>query len=193
MSPLRTSSAVPLRDGAFPLPLFPQSQGRLAGTTLEGLPLPQSRLLDFAVAGGILALLVALLVPALNSHDLTLPSATRGLVDHLRLARAGAASQGTHFRVTFQPQTYAIEQLQDRDGNGIWEPDSTRPVWQVILPPSIAISVGAGAVIEFDARGLVSTASSPETGLPMMVELKDVQTEKSELIQILSSGKVQHS
>lgn len=193
MSPLHTSSAAPLRDDAFPLPLFPPHKDGQVGTTGEGSTRPRTRILDMAVTSGIIALLVALLVPTLNSQDLTLPSATRGLVDHLRLARAGAASQGRHFRVIFQPQTYAIEQLQDHDGNGIWESDPQRPRLHVTLPPPVAIGRGAGTVIVFDARGMVATAL-PQTGeAPVTVELKDAQTDKSELIEILSSGRVQRS
>jgi len=193
MSPLRTSSAAPLRIDTFPLPLFSQRSDRQAGPTVEGSQQPRSRILDIAVASGILALLVALLVPTLNSHDLTLPSATRGLVDHLRLARAGAASQGTHFRVTFQPHAYAIEQLHDGDGNGTWEPKENVPVWRVALPQSVAISSGTDTTIEFDSRGLITTGSPETSATPVIVELRDSQTEKSEVIEILPSGKVQRS
>jgi hypothetical protein len=147
--------------------------------------------LDIAVAVGIVSLLIALLIPTLNSRATTLPTATRGLVDHLRLARAGAASRGTHFRVTFQASAYAIEQLQDEDGDGMWEPDTQVPAWRISLPPTVAIGVAADTTIEFDARGLVSATPHDGTVPPVTVKLTDSQTEKSSVIEILPSGKVQ--
>jgi hypothetical protein len=147
--------------------------------------------MDIAVAVGIVGLLVALLIPTLNSRAITLPTATRGLVDHLRLAQAGAASRRAHFRVTFQANAYSIEQLQDHDGNGIWEPDSKMPAWRVALPPTVAIGTAADTTIEFDARGLVATAAQDGTAPPVTVKLTDSQTEKSATIEILPSGKVQ--
>jgi hypothetical protein len=193
MSPLHSSSPAQLRASAFPLPLFPHQRDREAGRTTAGGYYPQSRILNVAVFSGIFALLVALLIPTLYSHELTLLSTSRELVDHLRLARAKAVSQGAHFRVTLQPRSYVLEQLQDHDGNGIWEPDFGQSVWKVTLPPTIGIHGGAGLVIEFDARGLVTVASSPKVGRQVRVELRDSHTKKSELITILSSGKVQRS
>jgi hypothetical protein len=149
------------------------------------------RAINFAVAIGIVGLLVALLIPPLNSRAIMLPTVTRGLVGHLRLARAGAATRGAHFRVTLRTHTYAIEQLQDDDGDGIWEPDGKLPIWHVSLPPTVAIGTTADTVIEFDARGLVSAGSQDETVAPITVELKDLQTEQSAVIEVLPSGKVQ--
>jgi hypothetical protein len=150
-----------------------------------------SRTIDLAVAVGTVCLLIALLIPTLNSQAIILPTATRGLVDHLRLARAGAASHGKHFRVTFQSRTYTIEQLQDTDRDGIWEPDSTIPAWHVSLPPTVAIGTAADTAIEFDARGLVAARSQDGAATPVTVKLTDSQTDKSAVIEILPSGKVQ--
>lgn len=193
MSPLHSSSVSTLRDRTFPLPLFPGLVERHTHAATVEEQEPHARLIDIAVAIGIFALLVALLIPTLSRRELVLPTATRGLVDHLRLARAGAASRGIHFRVTFQPHTYAIERLQDEDKNGTWEPDTKLPAWHVTLPPTVAIGSGVDTVIEFDARGLVSTASQDGTVTPVTVEVRDSQTEKSEVIEILPSGKVQRS
>src|SRR5262249_40318086 len=121
MSPLHSSSLPSAISSS--LPLFSRfSDQALVSHTEAGTKKPY-RAIDIAVAVGIVSLLIALILPTLNSRDIRLPSATRGLVDHLRLARAGAASRGAHFRVTFQANAYTIEQLQDSDGDGIWEPD----------------------------------------------------------------------
>ncbi len=158
MSPMHSSSSSVVHDRLFPLPLFSQSAFPQAALGNVRPQARQTRMLEIAVATGIVALLIALLVPTLSSRDLTLPTATRTLVDHLRLARAGAASRGAHFRVTLQPHVYAIEQLQDHDGDGIWEPDGKIPALQVSLPDAVAIGA-AERVIEFDARGHVSTTA----------------------------------
>jgi Tfp pilus assembly protein FimT len=149
------------------------------------------RAIDLVVAIGIVGLLVALLIPTLSSRAIMLPTATRELVGHLRLARAGAASRGAHFRVTLRTHTYAIEQLQDNNGDGIWEPDGKLPVWHVSLPPTVAVGTAADTAIEFDTRGLVSAGSQDDIEAPVTVELKDSQTEQSTVIEILPSGKVQ--
>jgi len=191
MSPLHSSPRPSINEPL--LPLFSRFSDQHSVNLTPTATDKSYRAIDIAVAVGIVGLLVALLIPTLSSRDLMLPSATRGLVDHLRLARAGAASRGTHFRVSFQPHTYAIEQLQDTDGDGTWEPDSKLPAWRVVLPPTVAIGSGVESVIEFDARGFVSTASRDGMATPITVELMDSQTEKSTVIEILPSGKVQRS
>ncbi len=191
MSPLHSSSSTSFAHG--PLPLLPViGVGHSIGekTASDRFPI---RVVDAAVAMAILALLVALLVPTLSNRDLQLPSVTRSLVDHLRLTRAGAASRSVHFRVTFQPHTYVIEQLQDVDGDGTWEPDAKLPAWRVTLPPTVAIEHGANTVLEFDGRGSITPTSRADTVTPIKVEIKDSESEKSEVIEILPSGKVQRS
>jgi len=152
MSPLHSS---PSSVSPSLLPLFSRYSDQAAVMTTAPVPKRPYRAIDIAVAAGIIALLVALLIPTLNSRAIMLPTATRSLVDHLRLARAGAASRGAHFRVTFEANAYAIAQLQDHDGNGTWEPDEKIPAWRVSLPPTVAIAAAADTAIEFDARGLV--------------------------------------
>jgi hypothetical protein len=194
MSPLHSShfSSQPSAIGSS-LPLFSRFSDKPVALLEPTETEKPSRAIELAVAVGIVVLLIVLLIPTLNSQAIILPAATRGLVDHLRLARAGAASRGAHFRVTFQSRTYAIEQLQDRDGDGIWEPDNTIPAWHVSLPPTVAIGTAANTTIEFDARGLVATRSQDEAATPVKVKLIDSQTEKSAVIEILPSGKVQRS
>jgi hypothetical protein len=127
----------------------------------------------------------------LNSKALNLPSATRSLVGTLRLTRAGAASRGTHFRVTVNADSYAIQQLQDHDGDGIWNTDVTAPAWRVPLPPTISVSRGAGVVIEFDARGQAwATPENPSSDV-ITIQLYDTQSGQSEEIRIFPSGQVQ--
>jgi len=147
--------------------------------------------MDFAVALGIIGLLLALLIPTLNSPYLPLPSATRGLVENLRLARAGATSHGTHFRITFHPHSYTIEQLQDSDRDGVWSPDVALPAWKVSLPPTISISVSTNTTIEFDGRGLLTMLSKDSPIAAMTIWLNDARNGQLEAIQILPSGKIQ--
>lgn len=191
MSPLHSSS-LPSASGSS-LPLFSRFSDQPVMSLAPTMTEKRYRTIDIAVAVGIIGLLVALLIPTLNNRAIMLPTVTRGLVDHLRLARAGAASRGTHFRVTLRSHTYAIEQLQDSNRDGIWEPDSNIPAWHVSLPPTVAIGSAADTAIEFDARGLVSAASQDGVATPVTVKLTDSQTEKSTVIEILPSGKVQRS
>jgi Type II transport protein GspH len=191
MSPLHSSSF--LSTSGSSLPLFSRFSDQPVVNLTPAMTEKPYRAIDITVAVGIIGLLVALLIPTLNSRAIMLPTVTQGLVNHLRLARAGAASRGTHFRVTFRLHTYAIEQLQDSNGDGIWEPDSNIPAWHVSLPPTVAIGSAVDTAIEFDTRGLVSAASQDGTVTPVTVKLTDSQTEKSAVIEILPSGKVQRS
>jgi hypothetical protein len=191
MSPLHSSS-LPSANGTS-LPLFSRFSDQHAEHQTLAMTQRSYNTIDLAVAIGIVGLLVALLIPTLNNRTIMLPTATRGLVDYLRLARAGAASRRAHFRVTLRTHTYAIEQLQDHDGDGIWEPDGKLPVWHVSLPPTVAIGTVADTVIEFDARGLVSAGAQDEIVAPVTVELKDSQTKQSAVIEVLPSGQIQRS
>lgn len=190
MSPLHSSSLP--SASTSPLPLFSRFSDQTLISPAATVTEKPYRAVDIAVAIGIVSLLVALILPTLNSRDIRLPTATRSLVDHLRLARVGAASRGAHVRVTFHANAYAIEQLQDSDGDGTWEPDGKVPAWHISLPPTVAIGVAADSTIEFDTRGLVSAVSQDGTATPVTVKLTDSQTEKSTIIEILPSGKVQH-
>lgn len=189
MSPLPSSSLPSAPPSS--LPLFSRFSDQVQVSRASTVAEKPYRAIDIAVAVGIVSLLVALILPTLNSRDIQLPTATRSLVDHLRLARAGARSRGAHFRVTFHANAYAIEQLQDDDGDGTWEPDAKVPAWHIVLPPTVAIGVDADSSIEFDARGLVSAASPNRVVTPVTVRLTDSQTEKTTVIEILPSGKVQ--
>jgi|GEM_PF-2894242 len=184
------SSSLPSASTS-PLPLFSRFSDQVSVSQSVTETRKPHRAIDIAVAGGIVSLLIALILPTLNSRDIRLPTVTRGLVDHLRLARAGAARRETHLRVTFHTNAYAIEQLQDSDGDGIWEPDGKVPAWHVFLPPTIMIGVTVDSTVEFDARGLVSAASQNGAATPVTVKLTDSQTKQSTVIEILPSGKVQ--
>jgi hypothetical protein len=101
---------------------------------------------DVAVASGIIGLLLALVIPAFGSQEITLPNAKQSLMEHLGFTRAGAMNRGAHFRVSFQDHAYAIEQLQDNDGDGVWKTDAALPSWSINLPPTVTIEAGAAQV-----------------------------------------------
>src|SRR5690242_15024722 len=124
MSPLHSSSAAILQDKEFSLPLFPCCDEPRSSIGARVQEARQSTIIEIVIALAIIALLTALLIPTLSRRELTLTTVTRSLIEHLRLARAGAAGRGAHFRVTLQPHVYAIEQLQDGDGDGTWEPNT---------------------------------------------------------------------
>ena len=193
MSPLHTLSTSTFRDSAFPLPLLSPPREAQAPSATGKKPERRPRILEVAVGFGIVALVAALLVPTVSSRALTLPTATRNLVEHLRLARAGAASRGVHVRVTLQANGYVIEQLEDKDKDGVWQPDSTISVWRISLPPTVTIRTVGETVVEFDARGLITgVAEELDTSL-LTVKIFDSQTEEAEVIEILPSGSVRLS
>ena len=173
------------------LPLLDISNANCSSLSLKDPREKNWSVIDLAVALGIIGLLLALLIPTLNSPYVALPSATRGLVENLRLARARAANHGAHFRITFHPHSYAIEQLQDHDKDGVWNPDMALPVWRVSLPPTILITVNADTVIEFDGRGLLTIPSNDSPTDAVIIRLNDAHNGQSEAIQILPSGKIQ--
>ncbi|MGE0823616.1 MAG: GspH/FimT family pseudopilin [Candidatus Binatia bacterium] len=153
----------------------------------------QLRILDVAVATGIVTLLVVLLIPTLYTQKVTLPLVTRNLIEQLRLTRAEAASRGAHFRVTFHPRSYAIEQLQDVDGDGRWTADTSLPAWRIPLPTAVTVSEGAGTVMEFDSKGFVTSVFDEANVAAVTIRLQDARSGDSNVIQILSSGKIQRS
>jgi hypothetical protein len=188
----------------LPAPLIPSfSQGMISGHHWPGEQLEidtttdaqkgKLRWAEITAACSILALIAALVLPTLNSRALALPSATQHLISTLRLARDGAISRGTHVRVTINYDFYLVEQLQDHDGNGVWNPDSTIPAWRVLLPPSVSIKTGAGVIIDFDSRGEVASLAPPTSEILVQIQLIDSYSGKSGAIHILASGKVQEA
>ncbi len=147
---------------------------------------------DVAVAGGIIALLLALLIPTLGKQEITLPNAKLSLMEHLRFTRAGAVNRGAHFRVTFQDHTYAIEQLQDNDGDGVWTPDAALPSWRINLPNTVTIEAGAAQSIEFDSQGSLTGDKSTQDE-KLTIRIRDEQNGRLETIQLLPSGQVQEA
>jgi len=182
------------------LPATPTPQGSIPSvTTLSaisqesssaGRPDGKKWWVDIVVGCGVLALIVALVVPTLNSRALALPTATEHLVGALRLARAGAINRGLHVRVTVQRDAYAVEQLQDHDGDGMWTPDTTVPAWRVPLPPSVSVEQGAGTVIQFDPRGGAATPTSNLTETGVTIRLRDANKDQPRAVQILPSGQI---
>ena len=147
---------------------------------------------DVAVAGGIIALLLVLLIPTLGKQEITLPNAKHSLMEHLRFTRAGAVNRGAHFRVSFQDHTYAIEQLQDNDGDGVWTTDAALPSWRINLPTTVTIEAGATQSIEFDNHGSLTGGKNTQDE-KITIRVRDTQNGRSETIHLLSSGQVQEA
>lgn len=147
---------------------------------------------DIAVAGGMIALLLALLIPALGRREIVLPRVKQSLMEHLRFTQAGALSRGAHFRVTFQDHAYTIQQLQDSDGDGTWTTDVALPVWRIALPKTVTIEAGTAQAVEFDSRGLLMNGQHQQDG-KILIRVRDVQNGRSETIHLLPSGQVQET
>lgn len=147
---------------------------------------------DVAVAGGMIALLLALLIPALGRREIVLPHVKQSLMEHLRFTQAGALSRGAHFRVTFQDHAYTIQQLQDSNGDGIWTTNATLPMWRIALPKTVTIEAGAAQAVEFDSRGFLTNGPRQQDG-KIIIRMRDVENGRSETIHLLPSGQVQEA
>jgi Tfp pilus assembly protein FimT len=190
MSPLNSSA--PPMPSTVAIPLLSAVLNKEANATDIALQEKKSSWGDVAVASGIIALLLALLIPTLGKQEITLPNAKHSLVEHLRFTRAGAVNRGAHFRVTFQDHTYAIEQLQDTDGDGIWTPDAALPSWRINLPTTVTIEAGAAQSIEFDNRGSLAGDKNIQNG-KLTIRIRDELNGRSETIQLLPSGQVEEA
>jgi Tfp pilus assembly protein FimT len=189
MSPLNSSA--PPMPSTVAIPLLSAVMNKGGSETAVSLDEKKSSWGDVAVASGIIALLLALLIPTLGKQEITLPNAKHSLVEHLRFTRAGAVNRGAHFRVTFQDHTYAIEQLQDTDGDGIWTPDAALPSWRINLPTTVTIEAATQS-IEFDNHGSL-TGSKNIQDERLTIGIRDVQTGRLETIHLLPSGQVQEA
>jgi hypothetical protein len=191
MSP-HNSSVPPIMPSTVAIPLLSAVMNKGGGET--GIPSqePKSSWSDIAVAGGIIALLLALLIPTLGQQEIMLPNAKHSLMEHLRFTRAGAVNRGAHFRVTFQDHTYAIEQLQDNDGDGVWTTDAALPSWRINLPMTVTIEAGAVQSIEFDDLGAL-TGSKNGQDEKITIRIRDEQNGRAETIHLLPSGQVQEA
>lgn len=191
MSP-HNSSTPPLMPSTVAIPLLSTVMNKGSSENDGSLPEKKSTWSDVAVAGGIIALLLALLIPTLVRQEVRLPNAKHSLMEHLRFTRAGAMNRGVHFRISFQDHAYAIEQLQDTDGDGVWTPDAALPSWRINLPPTVTIEAGAAQSIEFDNGGsLVSSTNTQNEKLT--IRIRDAQNGCLETIQLLPSGQVQEA
>jgi hypothetical protein len=191
MSP-HNPSAPPVAPSIVAIPLLSAITNREESET--GV-LPQekkSHWVDIAVAGGMIALLLALLIPALGRQEIMLPHVKQSLMEHLRFTQAGALSRGAHFRVTFQEHAYTIQQLQDNDGDGVWTTGATLPVWRIALPKTVTIEAGTTQAIEFNSRGLL-TSGQHQQDEEILIRVHDVQNGRSETIYLLPSGQVQEA
>jgi Tfp pilus assembly protein FimT len=191
MSPHK-SSAPPIMPSTVAIPLLAAVMNKGHSETGVSLQEKKSSWGDVAVAGGIIALLLALLIPTLGRQELTLRNAKHNLMEHLRFTRAGAMNRGAHFRVTFQTNAYAIEQLQDKDGDGVWTTDAALPSWRINLPTTVTIEAGAAQVVEFDNNGSL-TGSKNTQDEKITIRVRDVQNGRTEIIHLLPSGQVQEA
>jgi hypothetical protein len=191
MSP-HDSFAPLIMPSAMAIPLLAAVMKRGDSETGVSLQEKKSSWGDGAVAGGIIALLLALLIPTLGSQGITLPNAKHNLMEHLRFTRAGAMNRGAHFRVTFQINAYAIEQLQDNDGDGVWATDAALPSWRINLPPTVTIEAGTTQVVEFDNHGSL-TGNKTALDEKITIRVRDTQNGRTETIHLLPSGQVQEA
>jgi len=191
MSP-QNSSAPPILPSIVAIPLLAAVMNRGESETGVSLQEKKSSWSDVTVASGIIALLLALLIPTLGRQEIVLPQVKQSLLEHLRFTRAGAVNRGAHFRVTFQTNSYAIEQLQDNDGNGVWTTDAALPSWRINLPTTVTIEAGAAQVVEFDNHGSL-TGSKTAQDEKITIRIRDEQNGRSETIHLLPSGQVQEA
>ena len=191
MSP-QNSSLPPFIPSTVAIPLLSAVINKEVSVTDMSLQEKKSSWGDVALAGGIIALLLALLIPTLKRQEIMLPNAKLSLMEHLRFTRAGAVNRGAHFRVSFQDHAYAIEQLQDNDGDGVWTTDAALPVWRIALPTTVTIEAGAAQVVEFDNHGSL-TGSKTALDEKITIRIRDVQNGRLETIHLLPSGQVQEA
>jgi Tfp pilus assembly protein FimT len=191
MSP-HNSSSPPLMPSTVAIPLLSAVINKEVSATDISLQERKSSWGDVAVASGIIALLLALLIPTLRRQEIVLPNAKHSLMEHLRFTRAGAVNRGAHFRVSFQDHAYAIEQLQDNDGNGVWTTDAALPSWRITLPTTVTIEAGAAQVVEFDNHGSL-TGNKTALDEKVTIRIRDVQNGRLETIHLLPSGQVQEA
>jgi Tfp pilus assembly protein FimT len=191
MSP-PNSSAPLIMPSIVAIPLLAAVMKRGDSETNVSLQEKKSSWSDAAVTGGIIALLLALLIPTLGKQEITLPNAKHSLREHLRFTRAGAVNRGAHFRVSFQDHAYAIEQLQDNDGDGVWATDGALPSWRINLPSTVTIEAGAAQVVEFDNHGSL-TGNKTALDKKITIRVRDTQNGRTETIHLLPSGQVQEA
>jgi Tfp pilus assembly protein FimT len=191
MSPQNSSSPLFI-PSTVAIPLLSAVLNKEASATDMSLQEKKSSWGDVAVAGGIIALLLALLIPTLRRQEVMLPNAKHSLMEHLRFTRAGAVNRGAHFRVSFQDHAYAIEQLQDSDGDGVWTTGAALPSWRITLPTTVIIEAGAAQVVEFDNHGSL-TGSKNIQDQKITIRIRDVQNGSKETIHLLPSGQVQEA
>jgi len=148
-------------------------------------------LIEMLITITVAGLLATFALPNLNRSELRLADTMENLIGNIRLARANAIGRGARYRVTLDSTSYAIQRLQDPDGDDVWEPDGAAQ--EVELPSGINISEGAGQEIEFTTRGLM--APLPDGSLPDIVTIRLSSTTESEskTIDVWPSGQVQRA
>lgn len=150
--------------------------------------------MELIVVMGIIGVMGAIAIPTLNRQVLSLTVTSGELTGNLRLARADATGRSVHFRVTLSSETtYRIERLEDNNNDGVWTVDGGYTPRTVTLPPSMSVTTGVGAVIEFSSRGIrVPNADGSPASLITLV-LYDANTTESKTIKVWPSGQIEES
>lgn len=155
-----------------------------------------STLAEVLVTIGIVTGLMGVGVLSLDRGYLDLATARQNLVNDLRRARMQATLKGAHYRFEAAGSQYVITRLEDDDGDGEWQVDSSYEPKVVELPTGFSVlTYGSGAtgaasaVAEFDGRGLL-VPESDGTLTIISVTVSDAEG-KTETLQIWPSGQVE--
>ncbi len=129
-------------------------------------------LIEVIVTTGIIGLLLGGTVLGLKSTYSDLGSSSQGFASDVRQARMEAVTRGFHFRIAWTGKSYKTQQLQDNDGNGVWQTDTTVLAKTRQMPKGITMATSSGGAavqnVEFDTRGMVVT---PVNGTAQVVKV----------------------
>ena len=149
-------------------------QGRLGYTLIEIL-----------TTIGVLGILLAAVLPHLDTRRQDLETTMQSLIGDLRVARAKSISTGVHYSVDRTDTGHYLLQRHVDAGNGTWPVDSV--VKTVTLPPTVQFFMWPDD-IEFNTRGLLVTPSFPVVGI-----IGDLGTSTWHGVDIWPSGQVNES
>lgn len=141
---------------------------------------------------GVIAVLMAIAALGLDRRHADLETAHQEFVNAVRELRLRATVKGAHYRLAPAATSYAIERLQDGDGDGAWEADPASPPRVVQLPPGVQIdlsSFDAETPIEFDTRGVLVATGGVAADVVRIV-LTDHRDERR-AVEVWPSGQVQ--
>ncbi len=126
-------------------------------------------LIEVIVTTGIIGLLLGGSVLGLKSTYNDLGSSSQTFASDVRVARMDAVTRGSHFRVAWTSKSYKTQQLQDDDGNGVWQTDTGVQAQTRYLPGGVTMATAPGGAavqnVEFDTRGMVVTPANGSPGV----------------------------